>query len=81
MKNSWKFHHDTSVSDIVKVGLSLQNSKNFQTWEPFIFSNARFFYRYETVEQFLNATFFRQTMSQNLRHKTFLRLVCTKWIN
>ena len=43
---SYFFRHDTSVSDIVKIGLSLQNPKNFRTWEPFIISNARFFHQY-----------------------------------
>ena len=43
---SYLFRHDVSVSDIVKIGLSLQNPKNSRTWEPFIFWNARFFYRY-----------------------------------
>ena len=57
---SYLLSHDTSVSDIVMIGLSFQNPKNFRTWEPFIFWNARFFFWYWTVEQFLNATFFRQ---------------------
>ena len=38
---SYFFRHDTSVSDIVKIGLSLQNPKNFRTWELFILWNAR----------------------------------------
>ena len=48
---------------------SLRNTKNFRTCEPFKFSNARFFFPYQTVEQFSNAIFVRQIKSQNLQRK------------
>ena len=69
---SYLFRPDTSVSDIVKIGLSFQNPKNSRTWEPFIFWNARFFNRYQTVEQFLNATFFRQISLQKTIEFSFV---------
>ena len=57
---------------------SLQNPKNFRTCEPFKFSNVRFFYPYWLAEKFSNATFFHQTVSQNLPHKNLWNLSCLK---
>ena len=47
----------------------MQNRKNFRLREPFRFSNGRFFYPYETVDKYSNATFLGQILWQNLRHK------------
>ena len=34
---SYLFRHDTSVSDIVKIGLNFQNPKNFERGSPSYF--------------------------------------------
>ena len=58
---SYLFHYDTSVFDIVKIGLGWQNPKNFRMWEsPSYFGTQDSFIRLKTVEQCLNTTFFRE---------------------
>ena len=69
LKNKQVLIQITNEENVVNLmwtaDISLQNPKDFRTFEPFKFSNA---YRYP-VEKFSNATFFRQKALQNLRRK------------
>ena len=59
----WQIYSEDSL-------VSLQNPDNYQTCEPFEFSNAMFFNLNKTVEKFMDAIIFGQTVLQNLRHKS-----------